>query len=108
MSPSPVCKGVNSFLPFHFLPFQLQQQLPASQFHRLALPVHPLRALSGPFLGKSAFGRGCRHCLMPHVYPQMPIPHLLYRGFLRCQHLRDTAALCGQLRFIHYFISTRL
>lgn len=60
------------------------------------------------FWGKSALGSGCRHCLMPHIYTQVPIPHLLYPGFLRCQHLRDTAAFCGQLRFIHYFISTRL
>lgn len=105
LSPSPVYKGVNSFLPS-----QLQQQLLASQyqFHRLALPVHPLRALSGLFWGKSALGSGCRHHLIPHIYTQVPITHLLYPGFLRCKHLRDTAALCGRLRFIHYFISTRL
>lgn len=49
LSPSPVCKGVNSFFPS-----QLQQQLLASQyqFHRLPLPALLVKALSGLFFGK--------------------------------------------------------
>ena len=102
--PSPVCNGTTSFPSI-----QLQEQPLASQcqLRRLALPMHPLGPL-GDFLGEPALGSGCRHCLTPRIYTQVPIPCLPYPGFSRCQLLRDAAALCGRLRFIHYFISTRL
>jgi len=43
-----------------------------------------------------------------NIYMQVPVLRLPFPSFSRCQLLRDAAALCGRLRFIHYFISTRL